>query len=169
MISIARTFAIASLIVGVFARAALAADPTEVFIDARDPAFLVVQGVAADTPAEALREMTGYATLEGVSLVGWEAFRQNAQELIGPHIVKDEYPGSALVPSVVALVKTYPGRSFAVTWNGGLAVSFQDFQYAVESRKAFNDDADAYERNRAQALNDDPLNPRDNLAALLNR
>lgn len=150
-------------------RAAWAADPVEVFVDGRDPAFLVVQGVAPDTAAQARREMAGYAALEGVSLVAWSAFVQNAQALIGPHIVKNEYAGAALVPSVVALIKTYPGRAFAVTWNGGLAVSFQDYQYAVRTYRDFTTDAQVYERSRPRDPGADPVNPQNHLATLLNR
>lgn len=159
----------ALLVLTAFPRLASAADPVEVFIDGRDPAFLVVQGVAADASDQALREMAGYATLEGVSLVAWNLFRQNAQTLIEPHIVKDEYPGVSTILGLVALVKTYPGRPFAITWNGGLAVSFQDYQHAVETRRAYLDNAQNYEQRRENALQDDPLDPQKHLTALLNR
>lgn len=165
----ARIVAAALLVIIAGPRVVWAADPIEVFIDGRDPAYLIVQGVAADTPDAAVQEMLGYATLDGVSLVGWDIFRQDAAALIAPHIVKEDYPGVSIVPSVVALIKTYPGRPFAITWNGGLAVSFQDYQHAADTHKAFLEDADAYERNRLQTLQVDPLNPQNQLAALLNR
>ena len=169
MLSNARILTATLLLITACAHAAWAADPVEVFIDGRDPAFLVVQGVAADTPDLARREMAGYATLEGVSLVGWNAFRRNAQSLIAPHIVKNEYPGVSTVLGVVTLVKTYPGSSFAITWNGGLAVSFQDYQYAVTTYKRYNANALAYEQSRPTAPDTDPINPQNHLAALLNR
>jgi len=146
-----------------------AADPVEVFLDGRDPAFLVVQGVAADTADLARREMAGYATLDGVSLVAWDSFRQNAQALMGPHVVKDEYPGSSTILSLIALVKAYPGRPFALTWNGGLAVSFQDYQYAVSTLQAYGENSEAYESSRLGDLEADPLNPENHLAVLLGR
>jgi len=163
----ARTVAAALLTLFACAAAARAADPVEVFIDARDPAFVILQGVAEDAPDLARREMEGYATLNGVSLVPWDAFRANAQALLAPYILRNDYPGQPTILGTVALVKAYPGRPFAVTWNGGLAVSFQDYQYAVESRRAFLDDAEAYERRRASPPADDPIDPARHLAALL--
>lgn len=162
-------FVAALSVIAAFPRAAWAADPVEVFIDGRDPAFVVVQGVAADAPDQAVSEMEGYATLDGVSMVAWKQFQKNAEGLIGPHIVKNEYPGASIVLGVVALVKKYPGRPFAITWNGGLAVAFQDYQHAVDTHKAFLENAQAYEQRRAQTPGDDPLNPQNQLAALLSR
>ena len=148
---------------------ARAADPVEVFIDARDPAFVVVQGVAADAPELARREMAGYATLENVALLPWTEFRDGAGEVLGPHIVRDDYPGASLVLSVVALVRTYPGRPFAVTWNGGLAVSFMDYQHAVSRYQLYRQSVEAYEQTRPEDPRFDPLNPANHLAQLLQR
>lgn len=168
MHGLARLIVIAVLAVAVLTREATAADPVDVFVDGRDPAFLVVQGVAVSTDARARREMIGYAALENVSMIAWSTFRQNAESIIEPHIIKNEYPQSSTLLGVIALVKAYPGRSFAITWNGGLAVSFQDYQYAVRTYKAYQADAKAYEDRRAN-LQTDPVNPQHHLAALLNR
>ncbi|MBF0248805.1 MAG: hypothetical protein HQL36_12180, partial [Alphaproteobacteria bacterium] len=54
----------------------MAADPERVFIDARQEAYVVFQGVDADTHPAAIQEMESYATLEGVSLVSWDDFRE---------------------------------------------------------------------------------------------
>lgn len=175
MTSTARTFlaslwvivALGAVIVGT--PPAWAADPVEVFIDARDPAFVVVQGVAADAPETARREMAGYATLENVSLVPWAVFREGAQEVLAPFIVRNDYPGASLVLSVVALVRTYPGRPFAVTWNGGLAVSFMDYQHAVGRYQVYQQSVEAYEQSRPVDPLLDPLNPVNHLGDLLER
>jgi hypothetical protein len=159
----------ALLVSAALSHAAWAADPVEVFIDGRDPAFLVVQGVAADASDQAFSEMEGYATLDGVSMVAWNQFRENAESLLGAHIVKNEYPGASIVLGVVALVKKYPGRPFAITWNGGLAVAFQDYQHAVETYRAYLDNAQTYEQRRLETAQSDPLNPQNQLAALLDR
>lgn len=169
MILSVRTFVFALLAIAAAAPRAWAADPVEVFVDARDPAFVVVQGVAADAGPQARAEMEGYATLQGVKLVAWNAFRQDPQAVLGPYILKNEYPGSAVVISTVALVKAYPGRPFAITWNGGLAVSFHDYQHAVGTYQAYQEDADAYESSRPTDPKDDPLDPAHHLTALLSQ
>lgn len=174
MIAFARKLAVAAVtFVCVCAAApgvwvgAWAADPVDVFVDARDPAFIVLQGVAADAPEQARREMAGYATLENVSLIPWDAFRTNALDYIAPYIVKDDYAQSSTILGVVALIKAFPGRPFAVTWNGGLAVSFQDYQYAVDTHRTFLADADVWEQTRPRESENDPLDPARNIAQLL--
>ncbi len=164
-----RTLTTALLMMIVCARVASAADPALVFVDARDPAFVVLQGIAQDASAQTRSEMTGYSTLEGVSLVTWSQFRQNAQAIIAPYVVKDEYPGASSILGVVALVKAYPGEPFGVTWNGGLAVTFHDYQYAVKTYKAFRADAQAYEESRPADPATDPVHPENHLAVLLKR
>lgn len=164
-----RLFTAVLLLTFACARGASAAELVEVFIDARDPAFVVVQGVALDAPEAAKSEMRSYTALDGVTMMAWDTFRQNAQVLLTPYVVKDEYPGSRTVLGLVALVQTHPGKSFALTWNGGLAATFQDFQYAVTTYEAFTADPGAYESKRSADLAADPLNPDSQLQALLNR
>ena len=157
------------LLAGAAVRTAHAAELVDVFIDARDPAFVVVQGIAIDAPEAAKFEMRSYTALDGVSMVSWDVFRQNAQAILAPYVVKDEYPESRTVLGVVTLVKDQPGKPFALTWNGGLAASFQDFQHAVSTFQAYTDDPGLYETSRPTDVAADPLFPDRQLQALLNR
>jgi len=134
-------------------------DLVEVFIDARQPAYVVFQSVAEDTPVLARQEMVGYAALEKVSLVPWIRFRDNVQSFIADGIVKNEYPNSRTALGILAILKSRPGRPVAITWNGGIAASFFDFQHAVQTYRAFQQDAERYERERRRDVADDPLNP----------
>lgn len=143
------------------ARSAWAADADLilVFIDARQDAYVVFQGVSQGTPAIARREMEGYATLDRVSLVAWDNFRENVETFVAAGIQKNEYPGRRTPLGILALLKAYPGRPFAVTWNGGIASSFFDFQHAVEVLEEYREDAEAYELRRSLDANEDPLSP----------
>lgn len=164
-----RIFVAVILLVSAAPGPAQAAELVDVFIDAREPAFVVVQGIALDAAEAAKQEMRSYTALDGVTMVPWDVFRQNAQTILAPYVVKDEYPGSRTVLGVVTLVKDQPGRPFALTWNGGLAASFQDFQHAVSTFQAFNNDPVAYETSRPTDVAADPLFPDRQLQALLNR
>ena len=157
------------LLAGAAVRTAHAAELVDVFIDGRDPAFVVVQGVAIGAPEAAKFEMRSYTALDGVLMVPWDDFRQNAQTILAPYVVKDEYPGSRTVLGVVTLVKDQPGTPFALTWNGGLAASFQDFQHAVSTFQAYSADPASYETSRPTDVAADPLFPDRQLQALLNR
>jgi len=142
-------------------------DLVEVFIDARQPAYVIYQGVAEGTSPEALEEMAGYATLGEMSLVPWARFRANPDNYISAGIVKNEYPGQRTTVGVLAMLKAHPGRPIAITWNGGIATTFFDFQYAVETFEAYLRDAIGYENSRNQRAEDDPLNPELQIKAML--
>jgi len=142
-------------------------DLVEVFIDARQPAYVIFQGVAESASPQARQEMAGYATLDGISLVAWAQFRASPQDYIAAGIVKNEYPGQNIAEGVLALLKAHPGRPIAITWNGGIATSFFDFQHAVEVYEAYLKDAASYENSRNQSTEDDPLNPEVQIKAML--
>jgi len=142
-------------------------DLVDVFIDARQSAYVIYQGVAEDTSPQALEEMAGYATLAGMSLVPWTQFRANLESYITTGIVKNEYPGQRTAVGILAMLKAHPGRPIAITWNGGVATTFFDFQHAVETYEAYLEDAADYENKRAQRTEDDPLNPAIQIKSML--
>jgi len=146
---------------------AASGDLVDVFIDARQSAYVIYQGVAEDTPAQALEEMAGYATLAGMSLVPWTQFRANPESYIRTGIVKNEYPGQRTAVGILAMLKAHPGRPIAITWNGGVATTFFDFQHAVETYEAYLENAADYESKRAQRTEDDPLNPAIQIKSML--
>jgi len=142
-------------------------DLVEVFIDARQPAYVVYQGVSENTSPTARQEMVGYASLDGVSLVPWARFRDNVNAYIAVGIVKNEYPGARTALGILAVLKAHPGRPVAITWNGGVASSFFDFQHAVEAYEDYRENSVGYENSRNQSAEDDPLNPEVQIKAML--
>ncbi|HEY9079834.1 hypothetical protein [Magnetovibrio sp.] len=152
---------------GVHPAMAANGDLVEVFIDAREPAYVIYQGVAEDTALAARQEMAGYATLEGISLVPWAQFSANVRAFIAPGIVKNEYPGERTALGLLALLKAHPGRPVAITWNGGIATTFFDFQHAVEVYEAYLENAAGYENSRRERNEDDPLDPDTQIRAML--
>lgn len=142
-------------------------DLVDVFIDARQSAYVIYQGVAEGTPPLAREEMIGYATFAGVSLVSWAQFRANPENYITAGIVKNEYPGQLTAVGILAMLKAHPGRPIAITWNGGIATTFFDFQHAVETYEDYLEDAVGYENRRNQGTADDPLNPAIQIKSML--
>lgn len=159
--------AVLTLFGGLHAAWAQDASLVEVFIDARQDAYVVFQGVSDDTHPLARQEMEGYAALDKVSLVSWAQFRDNVQNFVASGIIKNEYPGPRTALGILAVLKSRPGRPIAVTWNGGVAASFFDFQHAVETYEAYRDDPPSYEQNRTQVGADDPLDPDRQIKAML--
>jgi len=139
----------------------------EVFIDARQPAYVIYQGVAADTSPLARQEMSGYSGLDGVTLVPWSVFRDNVDRYVAAGMRINEYPRQRTALGVLAMLKAKPGRPVAITWNGGIATSFFDFQHAVEVFEEFQENPVEYEKKRAAGAFGDPLNPEVQIKAML--
>jgi len=148
---------------------AKAAELIEIFVDARDPAYVVVQGVYDNTPQSAWKEMEGYAQLPNVKLVSWVNFRKKALAILAPYVRRDDYPNTQVIQGVLALLLKYPGRPFGVTWNGGIASTFFDYQTAAETWQSYQKDPKAYVKALPRKIADDPLHPANQLPGLLNQ
>jgi len=164
MTRVLRGFAVVAMLSLFSTRAALAAEMVEVFIDARDPAYVVLQGINSDTPQGAWKEMEGYAQLDKVQLMSWPVFRKNARKVLGPYVLLNDYPRSQALMGVLGLVAKYPGRPFAVTWNGGVAITFFDYQHAAETLAAYVSNPKAH---KPLPPADDPVHPGNKVPALL--
>jgi hypothetical protein len=165
MMRVLRSFVVAAMLMLLSTPAALAVELVEVFIDARDPAYVVVQGVNSDTPQVAWREMEGYAQMDNVSMMSWPIFRKNARTVLAPYVKRDDYPQSQVLMGVLSLVAKYPGRPFAVTWNGGVATTFFDFQHAAQTLAEYVSNPQDY---KPMPPTDDPVHPDNQLPRLLN-
>jgi len=165
MTRVLRDFAVVAMLTLFSTRPALAAELVEVFIDARDPAYVVLQGINSDTPQGAWKEMEGYAQLDRVQLMSWPVFRKNARKILGPYVRINDYPRAQALMGVLGLVAKYPGRPFAVTWNGGVAITFWDYQHAAETLAAYASNPKVY---KPLAPADDPVHPDKKVRALLN-
>ncbi|PCI39167.1 MAG: hypothetical protein COB46_09480 [Rhodospirillaceae bacterium] len=160
------SFCVAIFLTVLSTRAAFAGELVEVFIDARDPAYVVIQGVSSDTPQIAWQEMEGYAQLDKVQMMSWLIFRKDARTILSPYVKRNDYPNTQALMGVLTLLKKYPGRPFAVTWNGGVAVSFWDYQHAAQTLETFRSNPKGY---KPLTQEEDPVNPKNSLPGLLRR
>lgn len=159
-------FAISVVLTFVVSHSAVAAELVEVFIDARDPAYVIVQGVNSDTPSVAWKEMEGYSQLKNVHLMSWRVFRKQARAILAPYVKINDYPKTQALMGVLTLIKKYPGRPFAVTWNGGVATTFWDYQHAAETLEGYVARPKEY---TPMDPKEDPVHPNNQLPDLLSR
>ena len=134
-----------------------------VLIDHGEPAFTVYAGLPAERADEIRAKISG----QPAQLVSFREFSDERARYIGQRIVSDDYPGSRAQEGLVALVQKYPGTPFGITWNGGIAFTRMDYQYAKRQFAGYSQDAQEYSRNRQAAPAVDPLNPKANLGQLL--
>ena len=137
-----------------------------VIIDTTTPAFTVLFSV----PPEQLDQVKTKVQKEArVEFVPWHTFIGATNQYVSSRIIKNEYPGSGAVEGLVELLKKYPQTPFAITWNGGIALTGNDYRHARSTYNKYTADPAEYERTRVRDPRGDPVNPAGHLGPLLGR
>ena len=135
-----------------------------VIVDHAGPAFMVVMGVPAGDELEGLEQTA--ELLPEVQLVPWEDFQADLDGLVTSRILKDEYDADTTVDDLVAAIQAEPSTPIGLTWNGGIAVTETDQQFAIEGHDLWTEDPDAYEAQRPERPGD-PIHPDNHLPLYL--
>ena len=136
-----------------------------VLIDRTEDAYTVYVGISKNKLDENKIKLT--IAPQGIALVTWEAFIQNSDKYVKTQIVKDEYPESRTTAGVVELVRKFPGNPIGLTWNGGIAITYLDYQHAKRIYEQYKADPASYERIAKRDPRADPINPKGHLGPLL--
>jgi hypothetical protein len=106
-----------------------------VVIDAQESAYTVYSAFPAENLPQVRQQNAGQA---GTEIVDWDTFREDAESRIKSRIERyDGAPASQFVPQIIELIDS-TGGPIGVTWNGGVAITYGDYQAAKR----------AYERAR---------------------
>jgi len=129
-----------------------------VVIDRREAAFTVFTGVSKDTPNEQLNKIRAdVANQSGTSMVTWSEFRATANEFAKSTMLRSDYPNYRVVEGIVCLVGKQPGVPWGLTWNGGIALTFRDYEHARRTYRLFKENPAQYRPTRDPRA--DPVNP----------
>jgi hypothetical protein len=108
--------------------------PNLVIVDQTDNAYTVYTAIPADVLEEKLEEIKAQITQkEGVDIVSWQELQKSTDNYIKKRILKDEYPDSQVTEGIIELIKRFPGSPIGLTWNGGVAITYKDYQHAKET------------------------------------
>jgi hypothetical protein len=141
-----------------------AAKPAFVVIDRSETAYTVFLAI----PDEKLQDVKSrIAGKQDLILVEWSALAQGKDEHLSSRILKNEYEDSRVVDGILQLLERYPGSPFGLTWNGGVAISYKDYQYAKKTYEKYRTSPEDYERGRVQDPPADPLRPQSHFGPLL--
>lgn len=135
-----------------------------VLIDTSDPAYAVFARLPQDKE-ESVRRMT--AGQPGATVLSQEEFAAAPEKHVLPRARRDDYAGQRAGEGIVALVQKYPGTPFGFTWNGGIAVTRNDYAHARRLYEAYNRDPAEYEKLKPADARADPLHPAAHLGPLL--
>jgi hypothetical protein len=143
-------------------------DPMLVIVDRSEPAYTVYVAVEEGTPAEELGQLRSrVAQSKDAELVTWTDFRTDRRKYIDSRILVDDYPDSKVAKGILELLRRYASTPFGLTWNGGIAVTFNDYQHAKRSYEAHLSDPGEPADRRVDDPSRDPNNPQAHFRALL--
>jgi hypothetical protein len=140
----------------------------QIAIDRKEPAYTVYVGIPeGDLPEEMEKEIEEFKRLakeEGMDMVGLNQLKEETNNYIKARIVKNDYPDSGVANRIVKLIEKFPGVPFGLTWNGGIAFTYNDYQYAKRRYQQYLANPAEYEPERDPRA--DPVNPKGHLPLL---
>jgi hypothetical protein len=160
-----KTVATASLLLALSTSSAFGAEPTHVVIDPSDQHTTTFVGIPKALPAEQFQKLKeSLAERKGAYLVTWQEFSADPPRHVRPFVRRNDYPEVDVVGGLTQLLGRYDGTSFGLTWNGGLAVTLNDYRYSGRTYAAYLQDPNSFKRPDRKA---DPVHPSNHLEPLL--
>ena len=149
-----------------FVAEASSAEPGHVLVDAENPAYTVFLALPEELPKLDLMDMQLEAMQrKGVEVVAWKAFTENLDKQVCARIVRNEYPEVNVAEDIVELLVAYPQTPVGLTWNGGIAITYGDYEHALETYRRHLADPGA--RMRPERIEADPVHPMNHTVPLL--
>ncbi|MBI5811028.1 MAG: hypothetical protein HZB21_07575 [Deltaproteobacteria bacterium] len=133
-----------------------------VVINHNEKAYAVFTMLADDDSQE-------FKGKENVVVASMDDVKKNPGKYISSYIEKNEYEGFNIDEGVIKLLMKFPAFPIGVTWNGGIAFTYNDYEYAKTTYQQYKADSEKYERLRGKTSGTDPLDPAGHLVPLLGR
>jgi hypothetical protein len=144
------------------------AEPGYVIVDASDGYATTYVSLPKSLPQEKLNELKSKVTVrQGSYIEAWSSFIADLQRHVKANIKKDEYADVKTAEGLVAFLEKFEGTPIGLTWNGGLALTYNDYMFAQRTyqRYAANPAFVARPPDRRA----DPVHPSNHTEPLLGR
>jgi hypothetical protein len=131
-----------------------------VVVDQSEPAFVVFTGIPKTIDkAQFERIKAQVAGKETLTMLTWEQFVSGVDEYAQSVMLRDDYPDVDAVDGIVCLVASENGTGapWGLTWNGGIALTFNDYQHVRRTYESYQADPESYKPIRDSR--GDPVNP----------
>lgn len=122
-----------------------------VVVDQQEPAFIVFTGIPKGLGDEKLEKIKQQvASRDTLTMLTWEQFLQQVHGYAKSVMLRNDYSGVNVVDGIVCLVgsKRGSGAPWGLTWNGGIALTFNDYQYARRTYASYKADPANYKPMR---------------------
>ena len=140
---------------------------SHITLDGTEPAYTVVMGVPVDATADQWAKVRRMTASNKVELMEWKAFFPEAEKRLAERIVKDEYGMKARLGDFLYAVQNYPGAPFGLTWNGGMAFTYNDYQHTKKLYAAYKADPGDWRARGGLSQRGDPVHPDNHLPFFL--
>lgn len=131
-----------------------------VVIDQSEPAFIVFIGIPRNIDDKELEEIKHkVSNREKLTMLTWEKFVESVDEYARSVILRNDYPNIRTVDGLVCLVasKQGTGGPWGLTWNSGIALTFNDYQHVRRTYESYKANPASYKPIRDPRR--DPVNP----------
>jgi hypothetical protein len=139
-------------------------EPGFVLVEQKDPAYIVFAGIPKDTDKAKLGEIRSKISgHEEIRLLSWEQFTTSVDRYVQSAVLINDYPNFQIVDGLICLLERTPGAPWGLTWNGGIALTRNDYEHAKRQYESYKENPDEY-----KAISDpraDPVNPGGHLPA----
>lgn len=131
-----------------------------VVVDQGEKAFTVFTGIPKNADKDELerikQKVGGRDTL---IMLTWEQFLESVNEYARSVILINDYPSVRIVDGIVCLVASRQGTGapWGLTWNGGIALTRNDYNHARRTYELYKANPDSYKPIRDPRR--DPVNP----------
>ena len=108
---------------------------TFVVVEAKDPAFTVFTPSPLNMSETLLRRIVAESAEPGKArVILRDELEAVAQDEAGRVIVRMDYPGTRYGSAIACLMRKAPGP-WGITWNGGIALTRNDYDYARKTHE----------------------------------
>lgn len=134
-----------------------------VAIDNTEKEYTVYVGI----PEEHIAKLKSTWEQEGKpEILKFEDFEKDKNKYIGNRIVKNDYEPSQVADGLVGLIIKFPLAPIGLTWNGGIAITANDYEHARQTYKEYVANPAGYEKTRNNDPKNDPNNPMNHMKIL---
>lgn len=119
-----------------------------VLIDQSEPEFTVFIGVPKSIAEEKLAEIRREAAArDTLTLLEWKQFLARAFDYANAVLVRIDYPQYRVLDGLICLVASEKGSGspWGLTWNGGIALTYGDYQHTREAYENYMNNPSAYQ------------------------
>ena len=131
-----------------------------VVIDRSETAFTIFTGIPKNIEKadfEGVKQKV--SSQETLIMLTWEQFLESVNEYARAVILVNDYPNVRIVDGLVCLIASRQGSGapWGLTWNGGIALTFNDYEHAQRTYESYKESPTSYRPIRDPR--GDPVHP----------